>query len=108
MVVAIMLAAGLSMISFPTRLRYSGAGLGYQLASLTAGGPAPLIAIALLHNYGTWAIAAYMVLMCAVGFVATLLLPDRTRDRISDDAVYDGAPPRRAAARAPSRRLVTQ
>lgn len=44
--------------SFPTRLRYSGAGLGYQLASLTAGGPAPLIAIALLHNYGVWAIPA--------------------------------------------------
>lgn len=91
--------------SFPTRLRYSGAGLGYQLASLTAGGPAPLIAIALLHNYGVWAIPAYMVGMCAVGCVATLLLPDRTRERISDDAVYA---PRRAAARAPRRRLVTQ
>jgi hypothetical protein len=53
-----------------------------------------LIAIALLHNYGTWTIAAYMVLMCGVGFVAALLLPDRTREQISDDAVY--APPRRA------------
>jgi hypothetical protein len=43
--------------------------------------------------------------MCAVGFVATLLLPDRTRESISDDATYA---PRRGAARAPRRRLVTQ
>ena len=85
--------------SFPTRLRYSGAGLGYQLASLTAGGPAPLIAIALLHNYDVWSIPAYMVGMCAVGCVATLVLPDRTRERISDDAAYA---PRRAAVPRPS------
>jgi metabolite-proton symporter len=99
--------AALIAESFPTRLRYSGAGLGYQLASLTAGGPAPLIAVALLHNYGVWAIAGYIVAMCAVGFVATLLLPDRTRESISDDAVYE---PRRAPARATRRRgqLVTQ
>jgi MFS family permease len=97
--------AALIAESFPTRLRYSGAGLGYQLASLTAGGPAPLIAVALLHNYGVWSIPAYIVAMCAVGFVATLLLPDRTRASISDDATYA---PRTAAARAPRRRLVTQ
>ena len=36
--------AALIAESFPTRLRYSGAGLGYQLASVIAGGPAPLIA----------------------------------------------------------------
>ena len=30
--------------SFPGSLRYSGASLGYQLASITAGGPAPIIA----------------------------------------------------------------
>ena len=34
--------------SFPGSNRYSGASLGYQLASLTAGGPAPQIALALL------------------------------------------------------------
>ncbi len=33
---------------FTPRLRYSGASIGYQLASVTAGGPAPLIATALL------------------------------------------------------------
>ena len=30
--------------SFPTPLRYAGSGLAYQLASLIAGGPAPLVA----------------------------------------------------------------
>ena len=36
--------AALIAESFPTRRRYSGAGLGYQLASVFAGGPAPLLA----------------------------------------------------------------
>jgi metabolite-proton symporter len=98
--------AALIAESFPTRLRYSGAGLGYQLASLTAGGPAPLIAAALLHNYGVWSIAAYIIGMCVVGFIATLLLPDRTRQSITDDAVYDRR--RTARAAATRRRLVTQ
>ena len=39
--------------SFPTHLRYGGAGLGYQLASVFAGGPAPLVATWLLHETGT-------------------------------------------------------
>ena len=43
--------AALIAESFPPRLRYSGASLGYQLASLIAGGPAPLIATALFARY---------------------------------------------------------
>ena len=42
--------AALIAESFPTRRRYSGAGLGYQLASVFAGGPAPLLATWLLHS----------------------------------------------------------
>ena len=34
--------------SFPGRMRYSGASLGYQLSSVIAGGPAPFITISLL------------------------------------------------------------
>jgi len=45
--------------SFTGRLRYRGASLGYQLASVTAGGLAPLIAVALLAAYkGSLLIAA--------------------------------------------------
>ena len=40
--------------AFTPRLRYSGASLGYQLASIIAGGPAPLIATALFAAYHTW------------------------------------------------------
>ena len=43
--------AALIAESFPTRRRYSGAGLGYQLASVFAGGPAPLLATWLLHTF---------------------------------------------------------
>ena len=47
--------------SFPGSLRYSGSSLGYQLASITAGGPAPIIAVLLLREFGTsTAIAVYM------------------------------------------------
>jgi MFS family permease len=52
--------------SFPGSRRASGASLGYQLASITAGGPAPLIAVALYAKYQTsMAVAAY-VSICAV------------------------------------------
>jgi MFS family permease len=43
--------AALIAESFPGRLRYSGASLGYQLASITAGGPAPIVALWLFQRY---------------------------------------------------------
>jgi len=43
--------AALIAESFTGRMRYSGASLGYQLASVIAGGPAPLIATALFARY---------------------------------------------------------
>jgi hypothetical protein len=39
--------AALIAESFTPRLRYSGTSLGYQLASIIVGGPAPIIATAL-------------------------------------------------------------
>ena len=64
--------------SFPTRLRYSGASLGYQLASVVAGGPAPLIAAWLLHTFHSgYAIAAYMATMAVLTSVAAAMLGAR-------------------------------
>ncbi len=64
--------------AFPAKLRYSGASLGYQLASITSGGPAPLIATYLMHTYSSaTAVAIYMAGCGAVSLVALLLLPDR-------------------------------
>ena len=57
--------AALIAESFGPNVRYSGAGLGYQLASVIAGGPAPLIAAAILSATGssTW-ISWYLVGCC--------------------------------------------
>ncbi len=46
--------AALIAESFTGRLRYTGASIGYQLASIIAGGPAPLIAAALFASYRSW------------------------------------------------------
>jgi MFS transporter, MHS family, shikimate and dehydroshikimate transport protein len=60
---------------FGTRVRYSGASLGYQLASVFAGGLSPLIATALLAWSGgkPWPIAAYMVAMALITLVSVYL-----------------------------------
>ena len=71
--------AALIAESFPPALRYSGASMGYQLASIFAGGPAPLIATYLLATYHSGTpIAIYMALCCLVSFVAVLFMPDHT------------------------------
>ncbi len=57
---------------FGTRVRYSGASLGYQLASPLAGGLAPLIATALLNQSGgkPWPVAVYLIIMAVITLVA--------------------------------------
>jgi hypothetical protein len=70
--------------SFPTRLRYSGSSIGYQLASIFAGGPAPLIATALLASYkSSTPIAVYIALCAVISFIAAVLMPERAKQDIS-------------------------
>jgi MFS family permease len=77
--------AALIAETFQGRLRYSGASLGYQLASVFAGGPAPLIATALFSRYHSgYAIALYLTACAVVSFVATLYITDRTNRGIED------------------------
>jgi MFS family permease len=79
--------AALIAESFTPRLRYSGASLGYQLASIIAGGPAPLIATALFAAYKSgYAISIYIAICAIISFVATALMPDFTGKSIADDA----------------------
>jgi MFS family permease len=81
--------AALIAESFPTSLRYGGSGLGYQFASIIAGGPAPLVATFLLHQFGTaYAISAYILVSALITLAACAALPDRSRADISDDATY--------------------
>jgi MFS family permease len=62
---------------FGTKLRYSGASLGYQLASLTAGGPAPIIATLLVASFHSYvALAIYIIIMAVISFFAAWALKD--------------------------------
>ena len=80
--------AALIAEAFTPRLRYSGASLGYQFASVIAGGPAPLIATALYATYHTgYAIAIYLALCAVISLVSTALMPDYTSKDVS--AEYD-------------------
>jgi metabolite-proton symporter len=80
--------AALIAESFTPRLRYSGASLGYQLASIIAGGPAPIIATWLFATYKSgYAIAVYIAACAVVSAVAAAFMPDYTGQDIS--AEYD-------------------
>ncbi len=71
--------AALIAESFTGRLRYSGASLGYQFASVIAGGPAPLIAAWLFGRFHTsTAIAVYIAICSIITLVATALMTDYT------------------------------
>jgi metabolite-proton symporter len=81
---------------FGTRVRYSGASIGYQLASLGAGAVAPLIATALLKDTGSvWPVSIYVAAMCLVTVIAVTLAretrgvslgQDGQRERVSGAA----------------------
>ena len=76
--------AALIAEAFTPRLRYSGASLGYQLASVIAGGPAPLIATALFASFHSgYAISIYIAACAVVSLVATAMMPDYTGKDIS-------------------------
>ncbi|MER7506017.1 MFS transporter [Nonomuraea pusilla] len=65
---------------FTTRLRYSGASMGYQVAGIVGGALAPVIALKLFDLYGTTlAVSLYVVAALAVTTVGVLIAPE-TRD----------------------------
>jgi MFS transporter, MHS family, shikimate and dehydroshikimate transport protein len=72
---------------FGTRVRYSGASIGYQLASVFAGGLAPLIAAALLASQGgkPWLVALYMMALALISFVSVYLATETYRSEISEE-----------------------
>jgi MFS family permease len=56
---------------FPTRMRYSGVSLGYQVTSIFAGSLAPIIASTLLKDFGHWLpVALYLVIASVITIVA--------------------------------------
>ena len=63
---------------FPTRIRYSGASLSYQLAGLFAGAPAPIIATLLAQYFpgSYWPLAAYIMLLASLSLVSIYFLAE--------------------------------
>jgi len=78
--------------AFTPRLRYSGASLGYQLALIIAGGPAPFISAWLFSKYhSAFPIGLYVCVCAAISICAALLLPDQTNKDIAHEAHYGNA-----------------
>jgi hypothetical protein len=75
---------------FTTRLRYSGASMGYQVAGIFGGALAPIIAVRLVQQTGTaLAVSAYVVAMLAITGLALWLAPE-TADRPAPAVVPQG------------------
>ena len=74
---------------FGTRVRYSGASLGYQLASVFAGGLSPVIATALLAQSGgqAWPVSLYMLALAAVTLVSVYLSAETFREQLTEAPV---------------------
>ncbi len=70
---------------FGTKVRYSGASLGYQLASVLAGGLSPLIAVALLaaNNGDPLWVILYMAGLSLITVIATVLSPETYKEDLS-------------------------
>ncbi len=71
---------------FATRMRYTGASIGYQLAAVFGGGFAPLIAVALLAAGGSepYLVALYMMVMALITVVATYFARETFKSDIAD------------------------
>jgi MFS family permease len=86
--------AALISESFGTAVRYSGAGLGYQLASVTAGGPAPLIAATILaETKSTTGISWYIIICAVISLIALAFMRPRPPEADEQfDHASDAAP----------------
>ncbi|OEU87470.1 MFS transporter [Streptomyces abyssalis] len=87
---------------FATRLRYSGASIGAQFSSVAAGAPAPLIATALLADYGnSTPIALYVIAAVLLTVIAIVCAKETSRQdltKIGQDDAVEHTPAAGAAA----------
>jgi metabolite-proton symporter len=75
---------------FGTRVRYSGVSVGYQLASIVAGGLAPLIAVALYTGFGSgYAISVYVAVSAVITIVAVGTYSETRNRDLADDPAFD-------------------
>lgn len=67
--------------NFPVETRYSGSSLGFNLAGIIGGGPAPFVATWVVVRFGSFAVAAYIGIFCVIGVLAVKALVLRRRAR---------------------------
>ena len=70
---------------FPTRIRYSGVSLAYQLTAIVGGSLAPIIALALYQHYGSaLPVAIYVGVACAVSGLSALFARETRGVELAD------------------------
>jgi metabolite-proton symporter len=69
---------------FGTRVRYSGASLGANIAAALSGGFSPMIATALLAGPGSWAVSLYIAALSVVTIIAVVAAPETSTARLTD------------------------
>src|SRR5205814_8016891 len=88
LIVAAMYAPQAAFFSelFGTDVRYTGASIGYQLASPLAGGLAPLICMSLLQwaDGRTWGVALYLIALSAITIISVWLAAETHHSRLGD------------------------
>ncbi|MHA6630262.1 MFS transporter [Pseudonocardia sichuanensis] len=105
------LGAAINSELFPTRYRTTGAALGLNVANIIAGGPAPLIASALViaAGGGYWMVSLYLVVAALISLVAVLAMPEtsgrdlavdptRSAPVVTDDALEKTGPEKKSTA----------
>jgi metabolite-proton symporter len=89
---------------FPTKVRYSGASMGYQLAGILGGALAPIISVALLERYDTsMAVSLYVVAALTVTAVCVLVAPETSQIDLHADPLDKRAGPGWSAGPAEAR-----
>jgi len=81
---------------FSARVRYSGASLGYQLASIFAGALTPMVSASLLAWYGGvfWPVAIYMMILALITVVSLYFASETYKDTIEE--TYEAVAPKTA------------
>jgi metabolite-proton symporter len=65
---------------FPTKVRYTGASMGYQLAGILGGALAPIISVALLDRFDTSVVVSvYVLAMLLVTIICVFLAPETSK-----------------------------
>ncbi|MEU6942871.1 MFS transporter, partial [Streptomyces rubiginosohelvolus] len=84
---------------FDTKVRYSGASMGSQLASIIGGALAPIIAVELLKDHGSSVPISLYLCFASVVTAVTVWIAKETRGRdLAKDGLDGSVPPAPATA----------